>query len=128
MAYGNYFNYQQPYFQNYQPQMTSNTQSSQNSGILWVQGEAGAKSYMVAPGQSVMLMDSETNTFYIKSSDMSGMPMPLRVFDYTERKSDEKSEVKKEITPNLEDYITRTEFEKRLAEMKGEKINNESSI
>ena len=32
-----------------------------------------------------MLMDSESNTFYIKSSDNSGMPMPLRIFDYKER-------------------------------------------
>ena len=32
-----------------------------------------------------MLMDSESNTFYIKSSDQSGMPMPLRIFDYAER-------------------------------------------
>ena len=32
-----------------------------------------------------MLMDSENSTFYIKSTDASGMPMPLRVFDYTER-------------------------------------------
>ena len=56
-----------------------------DTGILWVQGEAGAKSWAVAPGKSVMLMDSESNTFYIKSSDNSGMPMPLRIFDYTER-------------------------------------------
>ena len=32
-----------------------------------------------------MLMDSENSTFYIKSTDASGMPLPLRVFDYTER-------------------------------------------
>lgn len=28
-----------------------------NSGLIWVQGEAGAKSYIVAPGNTVMLMD-----------------------------------------------------------------------
>ena len=31
-----------------------------NSGILWVSGEVGAKSYLVAPGTSVLLMDSES--------------------------------------------------------------------
>jgi hypothetical protein len=53
--------------------------------IIWVQGEAGAKSYLVAPGSTVMLMDSEAQTFYFKSADASGMPLPLRIFDYVER-------------------------------------------
>ena len=61
------------------------TQPTQNPGLIWVQGEAGAKSYLVGAGQSVLLMDAEGSTFYIKSTDASGMPMPLRVFDYKER-------------------------------------------
>ncbi len=94
MAYNSGFpmTYQPMYPQyipaSFQPQMTQQqsqmTQQNDN-GILWVQGEAGAKSWAVAPGKSVMLMDSESSTFYIKSSDNSGMPMPLRIFDYKER-------------------------------------------
>ncbi|MDE5765335.1 MAG: hypothetical protein K2N49_02010 [Ruminococcus sp.] len=54
-------------------------QQPQNSNsVIWVQGEAGAKSYLVAPGQTVWLMDSENLVFYIKSTDPSGMPLPLR--------------------------------------------------
>lgn len=41
-----------------------------NNGILWVSGEVGAKSYLVAPGTSVLLMDSESEKFYIKSTDV----------------------------------------------------------
>lgn len=37
-----------------------------NNGILWVSGEVGTKSYLVAPGTSVLLMDSESEKFYIK--------------------------------------------------------------
>ena len=96
MAYNNGFpmSYQQMYpTYNYVPQQQMTqpviqqpvTQPVNDSGILWVQGEAGAKSWAVAPGKSVMLMDSESSTFYIKSSDNSGMPMPLRIFDYKER-------------------------------------------
>ena len=73
--WNNYMN--QPYAQP-QPQIQTN-------GINWVQGEAGAKSYAIASGQSVLLMDSENNVFYIKSSDVSGMPMQLRIFDFKER-------------------------------------------
>ena len=64
-----------------QPQAPAQTQSS----ITWVQGEEGAKAYLVAAGNSVLLMDSEAPVFYIKSTDASGMPMPLRIFDFVER-------------------------------------------
>ena len=48
-----------------------------NNGILWVSGEVGAKSYLVAPGTSVLLMDSDDTVFYLKTADQSGaFPMP----------------------------------------------------
>lgn len=95
------------YANNYSQQFQSS--QPQSNGIVWVQGESGAKSFIVSPGQTVLLMDSESNVFYIKSSDNSGMPMPLRVFDYKERITQ-----KPETNQN---YITREEFEKRLAEV-----------
>ena len=100
----------QNYSNNY-PWNTAQAQQGASTGILWVQGEAGAKSFLVAPGQSVLLMDSETNSFFIKSSDASGMPLPLRIFDYVERVAEKKEVV------SSEDFITRDEFEKRLAEI-----------
>lgn len=85
----------------------------QSSGINWVQGEAGAKSYALAPNQSILLMDSEKDVFYIKTTDSSGMPLPLRVFDFTERTA-----AKPEAVPApVADYVTREEFEKRIAEI-----------
>ena len=96
------------------------TPQQSNNGIIWCQGEAGAKSYLVAPGQSVLLMDSENNTFYIKSSDTSGMPQPLRIFDYTERTANGKSSTQKEESTalDLSDYVTREELEARLSNLK----------
>lgn len=128
MAYNNGFpmNYQQFYpSYNYVPQQQLNqpvvqqvTQPVNDTGILWVQGEAGAKSWAVAPGKSVMLMDSESNTFYIKSSDNSGMPMPLRIFDYTERtqQSTQPVNVIQHEQIDTSQFITKEEFEKRLSE------------
>lgn len=127
MAYNNGFpmSYQQMYPQyitsSFQPQMMQQqpqmTQQVNDTGILWVQGEAGAKSWAVAPGKSVMLMDSESNTFYIKSSDNSGMPMPLRIFDYTERtQSTQPVNVIQHEQIDTSQFITKEEFEKRLSE------------
>lgn len=75
--------YPSPYGQQQPQQMPQAAQPAQSS-ITWVQGLAAAKSYPVAPATSVLLMDSEESRFYIKSSDVSGMPMPLRVFEYKE--------------------------------------------
>lgn len=106
MAYG----YYQPnyYQQNYQyPQ----AQQQPQQGIIWVQGEEGAKAYMVAAGNSVLLMDSEASAFYIKSTDQSGMPMPLRVFEYAERQQVTKP------AKSGEEYVTRKEFEDFIAKL-----------
>ena len=62
------------------------TQQTQSNGIIWVQGEAGAKSYLVAPNTTVQLWDSESQTIFLKSADASGMPS-MKVLDYTIRDS-----------------------------------------
>ena len=53
------------------------------TGLNWVQGEAGAKSWFVAPGATVLLMDSENQRFYLKSADMNGMPA-MKTYEYVE--------------------------------------------
>ena len=67
-----------------QPQPMQVTPSQPANSIIWVQGETGAKSYPVAPNTTVLLMDSESGRFYLKTADHSGMPLPLRTFEYTE--------------------------------------------
>lgn len=64
------------------PMPMQQTRQDQN-GLTWVQGEAGAKSWFVAPGATVLLMDSEAMRFYLKSADMNGVPA-LRTFEYNE--------------------------------------------
>lgn len=91
MAY-NYFpnTYQPAQFYPTQPntmptQMNvGNNQSNAQPALIWVQGEAGAKSYLVAPNSTVTLWDTESQTIYIKSADSSGMPT-MKVLDYTLR-------------------------------------------
>lgn len=114
------FNYGYPWNSAGTQSYNVSQQAGQSGNINWVQGESGAKSYLVAPGQSVLLMDSESNVFYIKSSDPSGMPMPLRVFDYTER-------VAKNPQADNANYVTRDELEKRLAEVMNAKQSIQSA-
>ena len=89
----------------------------QLGAINWVQGEAGARSVPVPPGQKALLMDSETNVFYVKSSDVSGMPLPLRIFEYKEvgKSTSDNSMAQPQNT-----YVTHEELERAIAELKGE--------
>ena len=139
--YGNYNQFYQPPLQDNLAQMRNNQymqipqmqpmqsmQQAQNqqssNGIIWVQGEEGAKAYMVAPGNSVLLMDSENSAFYIKSTDNSGMPMPLRIFDYVERNAKQQTQ---NIKPNVE-YVTRQEFDELSARINDIMANINNNI
>lgn len=101
----------------FQPQAAPQPQST---GLIWVQGEAGAKSYLVANGNSVLLMDSESPVFYIKSADASGMPS-MRVFDYAERIAAKSAPPAVQPTEvNAIEYATKREVEilqKRMDEL-----------
>lgn len=132
MAYPTYYPnaYQQPYYgvqgiggnAAVQPQLSmpfqQNNQPTSN-GVIWVQGEAGAKSYLVAPGTTVLLMDSETHRFFLKSTDSTGMPLPLKTFYYKEKVSEETPNLLDKISepmPNEQNFVTRDEFEALRAE------------
>ena len=126
MAYNNYFpqTYTSPsyvYSGGATPAQTwtapAPTTTQQVNAINWVQGEAGAKSVPVAPGQKVLLMDSETNVFYVKSSDVSGMPLPLRIFEYKEVGKVASDEVNAQAQNT---YVTHEELEQALAKLKPE--------
>lgn len=87
MAFNNGFpaTYQPMYYQpQYQVPQVQQPVQQQSNGIIWVQGEAGAKSYLVAPNNTVQLWDSESQTIYLKSADASGMPS-MKILDYTIR-------------------------------------------
>ena len=106
MAY-NYFpaTYQTPvyYPAQAQPQPPQQTQTqTQTQSLIWVQGEAGAKSYLVAPNSTVTLWDSESHTIYIKSADATGMPS-IRTLDYTIRGNEETATV---------NYATKDDFDR----------------
>ena len=122
MAFGYNAPYGQPY---YQPPMMDNlaqmrAQQPQNNGMIWVQGEAAGKAYLVAAGNTVPLWDSERQTIYLKSVDAAGMPT-MRILDYTERAQSAPAQ------PTA-DYVTRAEYEalvKQVAALVPKEVSNE---
>lgn len=104
-----------------QPVMQQPVQASQPanlSGPVYVNGEAGARGFIVSAGNTVMLIDADpdANTFWLKSADASGMPS-MRTFDYTERvnvprAAQTASQVAQSPGP---DYVPRKDFEELAA-------------
>ena len=90
-----------------------------NQGINWVQGENAAKSWYVPAGQTALLMDSEEQKFYLKTADASGIPLPLRVFAY--------SEVKEAPKTNDIEYVTKAEFDALVKRIE-EGVKHESAV
>ena len=140
--YGTYQPMPQPYadrltqLQN-QYQQTVNIPQMQpaqqvNQGLLWVSGEVGAKSYLVAPNSTVLLMDSDSSRFYLKSADNAGMPS-LRIFEYSEVTNTPTTSVN---APNLDEnvlndkFVTREEYEglKRQYESIMERLDSLNSV
>lgn len=122
----NVFNPQYPqtypqYQNNYMPSYYNAQQmqnQNHNTSVVWVQGLAGAQAYPVAAGNTMMLMDSEDSVFYMKSTDNTGRPLPLRAFEFHE-KTNEPQQKQQDI--DLTNYVTWDAFEKRLDELEARK-------
>lgn len=97
-----------PYMNNI-PGVADSLYRPTNSGLantfVPVRGIEEAKSYIVAAGNSVMLMDMNESKFYIKTVDATGIAQPLRIFEFKEVK-----ETQEESNPTPE-YVTKEDFE-----------------
>lgn len=127
MAYNNMFPMNYPAMQYPQMPMQSPQPQQANNGIIWIQGEAGAKSYLISPNTTVPLWDSESQTIYLKSADASGMPT-MKILDYTIR---EQNSQPTSALMQSSDYVTHDElsdFEKRIKELIKGGNDNESAF
>ena len=98
-----------PYNNPYLAKVTGNT-------INWVQGLEGAKSYVLNPGESIVLLDNEVDDiFYIKICDPIGK-CTLRVFKYQEITGEVSNN---KFDPNL--YVKKSELESLVNSMLGGK-------
>lgn len=106
--------YQQP-----QPQ----TQNQNSAGFVWVQGEAAAKAYPVAAGNSVLLMDSDAPVLYMKSTDYSGKPLPLEIYDLVKRDAISSTQAAPQPQIDLSEYVTQADLEAKVKEMIKKALN-----
>lgn len=93
-------------FQRNSQLVQQNQNAAQNNTFQWVQGQAGAEAYLVAPGASVILMDSNAPVIYFKSADQSGRYLPMKTYDLVERAPQVQG-------PNAVDAIDTSSFVKR---------------
>lgn len=126
-----YNNFNNSYNLNHTPAQQQNTinpiqQRTSQNNIIWVKGKENARSMQLPPNSTVILLDSETGKFYIKTTDDIGLGK-LRIFNYTEQPDNQQEEQKTVNTtlPDLSIYVTREELDKLLKEIK---VNNEQSI
>ena len=79
---------QQPMMQQPVQQMPTMAQPTpSNDMMIWVLSEGEAQSYPVAPNNSVILWDKNSDVVYIKSVNAQNVPS-FRVLDYKERTAD----------------------------------------
>ena len=77
--------------------------------VQYVNGKQSAEAYQMPISSSVILMDSNHPRFYLKQTDASGV-VTLKSYDFKEAEDEKPPE-----------YVTKQEFEKFKATMKGGK-------
>ena len=81
----------------------------QVQNIQYVNGKQSAESYQLPANSSVILMDSNCARFYMKKTDASGLAT-IKAYDFKEVEDEKPQE-----------YVTKAEFDKFKASMKGVK-------
>lgn len=125
--YSNNYNYN-PYqqgvsspYNNFRSQCP--TFQKQNN-IIWVNGKENVNAIQLPPNSSVLLMDSQNDKFYIKTTDDIGLGK-IRTFNYKEEFDNDikitnspSSNQKQQQQINLSDYVTKSQLEKALKGIK----------
>ena len=97
------------------PNNSVNNNNATDSYFIWVQGEAGAKSYPVARGTTLPLFDTEGDYVYFKSVDTNGIPLPLVTKVISDPPFKEKTKVVEEETVenkiNIDNYVTKETYD-----------------
>ena len=96
-----------------------------SNNIIWVQGIEGAKAQQITPNSSLLLLDSESDHFYMKVCDQYGICMPIKVYKFEEEVPVAAAAPLATVEANTTaHYITRDEVIELIKEFK----QNEQSV
>ena len=116
-------------FSNQSQNMVQQYNRPQNN-IIWVTGKENARSMQLQPNSTVILLDNDSNKFYIKTTDDIGLGK-LRIFTYLEENDDAQVQVQQQSTNqtsiDVSQYVTKQELENMIAKLKGE-LKNEQPL
>ena len=118
--------YQQP-FQNTQfPPQPAQDQRTIH-GFDWVIGMQGANAYNVPVGKTFVLFDASpgSNSFFLKSTDITGRPYPPVMFDYEPHKEAEPAPSQTMQQVDMSGYVPIAQFndlKRELEELKARQV------
>ncbi len=85
--------------------------------FAWIQGEEAARNYPVAPGNTIVLIESDKPIMYMKSADLSGRPQPMQVRYLVSEEDYRKIQNGSNLQVNDDTYVTKEYFEKKMSEL-----------
>ena len=94
-------------------QVAAQSPYGNNTNIVWTMGLESAKAYPLMPGRTLMLMDSESPRFFIKSVDNSGYAT-IKTYAFHEEQPTPPPTTS---TPAEENWVTKAELEAALADV-----------
>lgn len=92
-------------------------------GLIWVDGEVGAKAYQLPQGipanQPVALWDTNDTVIYLKSMNAMGMPNPLQKAHYTleEHRGTGPATSSAAPVPDMSEYVRKEDMERMKKEL-----------
>lgn len=93
-----------------------NQPQTQNT-FVWIQGEEAARNYPVAPGNTVVLIESDKPIMYMKSADLSGRPQPIQIRYLVSEEDYRKIQNGSNLSVNDDAYVTKEYFERKMSEL-----------
>ena len=111
----NYYpNYSGPYTI---PTTAPSVQPQMQNTFAWIQGEEAARNYPVAPGNTVVLIDSDKPVMYMKTTDLSGRPQQMQTRYLVSKEDFDKLQNGASFSQNEEEYVTKEYFDQKMAEL-----------
>lgn len=120
--YNNYGGYNQPYtpapqYNNYQTQQQTQPQQTYIP-LTFVNGEVGAKAFIMQPNSTIYMQDSDSDKLFIKKSDAQGKST-MRKFKLLELDENDQIIENKNQKDMSSNFISKEQFEALKQEFEG---------